>query len=232
MSRLRKGKKFKGGSFAQTFRKGIAMKTPFAVVVADENPEENNDLKNTQEDVKDEDMSSAAKTSLGPKDEVPSDVNVSREEVDNYFEMRKQAKEEAAAAKAKEEEEAAAAAEAEAAEEEREATSQGENIAGSYEKEYDPTMTGKQRRQESRENKGQIRDAKKEAKAAAKDEFKNKKQAIKDSGLKGKEKRDAKKDARKDKRDDKKSIRQNKRSAKKDNRKAKRKARKKGRKNK
>ena len=44
MSRLRKGKKFKGGSFAQTFRKGIAMKTTFAVVVADEKAEENKDL--------------------------------------------------------------------------------------------------------------------------------------------------------------------------------------------
>ena len=39
-------------------------------------------------------------------------------------------------------------------------------------------MTGKERRQESKENKGQIRDAKKAAKAEAKDEFKNKKQAI------------------------------------------------------
>ena len=195
MSRLRKGKKFKGGSFAQTFRKGIAMKTPFAVVVADENAEENNALENTQEDVKDEDMSTAAKTSLGPKDEVPSDVNVSREEVEDYFERRKQAKQEAAEAKEKEEEEEAAAAEVEAAEAEREATSQGENIAGSYEKEYDPTMTGKQRRQESRENKGQIRDAKKTAKQTAKQEFKDKKQAAKQ--LKGKDKRQAKKSARK-----------------------------------
>ncbi len=33
MSRLRKGKKFKGGSFAETFKKGISTNTPFAVVV-------------------------------------------------------------------------------------------------------------------------------------------------------------------------------------------------------
>jgi len=211
MSRLRKGKKFKGGSFAQTFRKGIAMKAPFAVVVAGE---DNTEEPPSPEDL-DEDTSNAAKTSLGPKDEVPNDVDYSREEVDDYFEMRKQAKEEAAEAKAKEEE--AAAAEAE-----REGLSQGENIAGSFENEYSDDMTGKERRQESRENKGQIRDAKKEAKAAAKDEFKNKKKAIKASGLKGKDKRQAKKSARKDKKADKKSIRKNKRSAKKSNRKAKR----------
>lgn len=48
-------------------------------------------------------------------------------------------------------------------------------------------MSGKERRQESRENKKQIREAKKAAKGEAKDEFKNKKQAIKDSGVKGKE---------------------------------------------
>jgi len=218
MSRLRKGKKFKGGSFAQTFRKGIAMKAPFAVVVAGE---DNTEEPPSPEDL-DEDTSNAAKTSLGPKDEVPNDVDYSREEVDDYFEMRKQAKEEAAEAKAKEEEAAAAEEEAAAAEAEREGLSQGENIAGSFENEYSDDMTGKERRQESRENKGQIRDAKKEAKAAAKDELKNKKKAIKASGLKGKDKRQAKKSARKDKKADKKSIRKNKRSAKKSNRKAKR----------
>ena len=71
MSRLRKGKKFKGGSFAQTFRKGIAMKAPFAVVVAGE---DNTEEPPSPEDL-DEDTSNAAKTSLGPKDEVPNDVD-------------------------------------------------------------------------------------------------------------------------------------------------------------
>jgi len=226
MSRLRKGKKFKGGSFAKTFRQGISSNTPFAkVVVAGEDTEEpTQDLENKTEE--DPNTAEAAKTSLGPKDEVPSDTDYSREEVDAYFQRRKLAKEKEALEKAKQEEQQKAEEEAVNEEEEREATSQGENIADSFENEYDPTMTGKQRRSESRENKKQIRGAKKEAKAAAKDEFKNKKQAIKDAGLKGQEKRDAKKSARQDKRSDKKSIRQNKRAAKKSNRKAKKKARK------
>jgi len=232
MSRLRKGKKFKGGSFAKTFRQGIASNTPFAkVVVADQGADEEvQDLETRQQEAANDETSAAARSDLSPKDEIPSDTDYSREEVDAYFQRRKLAKEQEALDKAKreqEEEEASAAEEeAAAAEEEREATSQGENIAGSFESEYDPTMTGKQRRQESRENKQQIRDAKKTAKQTAKQEFKDKKQAIKDAGLKGSAKRQAKKSARQDKRADKKSIRQNKRAAKKSNRKAKRKARK------
>ena len=218
MSRLRKGKKFKGGSFAQTFRQGISSNTPFAkVVVADQGgDEEPQDLETRQQEAAGDDINPKTRTELGPKDEIPSDTDYSREEVDAYFQRRKLAKEQEALDKAKREQEEQAASEADeeaaAAEEEREATSQGENIAGSFENEYDPTMTGKKRRAESKENKQQIRDAKKTAKQTAKQEFKDKKQAIKD------------------KRADKKSIRQNKRAAKKSNRKAKRKARRKGRK--
>ena len=228
MSRLRKGKKFKGGSFAQTFRQGISSNTPFAkVVVADQGADEEvQDLETRQQEAANDQTSAAARSDLSPKDEIPSDTDYSREEVDAYFQRRKLAKEQEALDKAKREQEEQAATEADEAEEEREATSQGENIAGSFENEYDPTMTGKERRQESRENKKQIRDAKKTAKQTAKQEFKDKKQAIKDAGLKGKDKRQAKKSARQDKRADKKSIRQNKRAAKKSNRKAKRKARK------
>ena len=227
MSRLRKGKKFKGGSFAQTFRQGISSNTPFAkVVVASQDAEEAvQDLENRKQEAAEDGTAAAATSSLSPKDEVPSDTDYSREEVDAYFQRRKLAKEKEELEKAKQQEEEKAE-EAAAEEEEREGTSQGENIAGSFENEYDPTMTGKERRAESKENKKQIKEAKKEAKATAKDEFKNKKQAIKDAGLKGKEKRQAKKSARQDKRADKKSIRQNKRAAKKSNRKAKRKARK------
>ena len=43
-------------------------------------------------------------------------------------------------------------------------------------------MTGAERREESKENKGQIRDAKKTAKKTARQEFKDKKKDIKDSG--------------------------------------------------
>ena len=228
MSRLRKGKKFKGGSFAQTFRQGISSNTPFAkVVVADQGgDEEVQDLETRQQEAANDETSPAARSDLSPKDEIPSDTDYSREEIDAYFQRRKLAKEQEALDKAKREQEEEDAQEDNEAEEEREATSQGENIADSFDKEYDPTMTGKQRRAESKENKQQIRDAKKTAKQTAKQEFKDKKQAIKDSGAKGSAKRQAKKSARKDKRSDKKSIRQNKRAAKKSNRKAKRKARK------
>ncbi len=227
MSRLRKGRKYKGSSFSSAFKNMVkGGNSPFAVAIGS-NVEEEEDTTQSVEDPNSADAANAAKTD---KDIVPSDTDYSREEVDSYFQRRKLAKEKAelekAKAEAEKEKEKEEEEEAEKAEEEREALSQGENIAESYDDEFDPTMTGKERREESRENKGQIRDAKKEAKAAAKDEFKNKKQAIKDSGLKGKEKRDAKKGARKDKRDDKKSIRQNKRAAKKSNRKSKRKARK------
>jgi hypothetical protein len=234
MSRLRKGGKYKGGSFAKTFKVGLATRTPFSFVT-DETGE---DLEKKSPgpvvagagEEPTSDITDASKDNASEKDIIPSDTEYSREEVDSYFQRRKLAKEKAEleALKKQQEEEEASVAEEEAAaeEEERENLSQGENIEGSYDDEFDPTMSGKERREESRENKRQIRDAKKEAKAAAKDEFKNKKQAIKDAGLKGKDKRDAKKDARKDKRDDKKSIRQNKRSAKKSNRKSKKKARK------
>jgi len=227
MSRLRKGRKYKGSSFSSAFKNMVkGGNSPFAVAIGSNVNEE----EDTTQSVEDPDSADAANAAKTDKDIVPSDTDYSREEVDSYFQRRKLAKEKAeleklkadkeAEEKTKEEEEAAKE------EEERESLSQGENIEGSYDDEFDPTMTGKERRQESKENKGQIRDAKKEAKAEAKDEFKNKKQAIKDAGLKGKDKRDAKKSARQDKRSDKKSIRKNKKAAKKSNRKSKRKARK------
>ena len=223
MSRLRKGRKYKGSSFASAF-KGMLKggNSPFAVAIASNLNEE----EETTESVEDPNSADAANDAKTDKDIVPSDTDYSREEVDSYFQRRKLAKEKAELEKAKADKEAGEKAkeeeEAGKKEEERESLSQGENIEGSFENEYDDSMSGKEKRAESKENKGQIRDAKKEAKAEAKDEFKNKKADIKDSGIKGKEKRDAKKDARKDKRGDKKSIRKNKRSAKKSNRKAKR----------
>jgi hypothetical protein len=223
MSRLRKGRKYKGSGFSSTFKDMVkGGNSPFAVTIGSNVNEE----EDTTQSVEDPNIADAANAAKTDKDIVPSDTDYSREEVDSYFQRRKLAKEKAELEKAKADKEAEEKAKEEEAEGERESLSQGENIADSYDDEFDPTMTGKERREESRENKGQIRDAKKEAKTAAKDEFKNKKQAIKDAGLKGKDKRDAKKGARKDKRDDKKSIRKNKRSAKKSNRKSKRKARK------
>ena len=197
MSRLRKGGKYKGGSFAKTFKVGLATRTPFSFVT----DETGQDLEKKSPgpvvagagEEPTSDITDASKDNASEKDIIPSDTEYSREEVDSYFQRRKLAKERAELEALKKQQEEEAATEAEIEEEERESLSQGENIEDSYDDEYDSTMTGKERREESRENKRQIRDAKKEAKAAAKDEFKNKKQAIKDAGLKGKDKRDAKK---------------------------------------
>ena len=115
MSRLRKGKKFKGGSFAQTFKQGIASNTPFAkVVVADQGAEEEvKDLETRQQEAANDQTSAAARSDLSPKDEIPSDTDYSREEVDAYFQRRKLAKEQEALDKAKREQEEQAASEAE-----------------------------------------------------------------------------------------------------------------------
>jgi len=214
MSRLRKGKKFKGGSFAETFKKGISTNTPFSVVVAGER---------VQEAV---DGAAAAATEAAksnPADVIPSDTDYSREEIGAYFQRRKLAKEqEEFEAKQKALEEAANQAvdpttEADA--------SRGEQIG--FDDDYGDADTKKEIRQEARQNRKQIRAQKKASKALARQKKKDAKAAAKQ--LSGKDKRLAKKAARQQSRSDKKAIRQQKRAAKKSNRKAKRRA-KKGRK--
>ena len=87
----RKGK-YSGGSFASRFKTGLAMKSPFSVVVAGEKLSD----------------AAAAKAEIdnqsqSPKDEIPTDTDYSREEVGAFFQRKKLAEEQAAAKKAAEE---------------------------------------------------------------------------------------------------------------------------------
>ena len=212
MSRLRKGKKFKGGSFAETFKQGVAMKTPFAkVVVAGEQSE----LPTSAVDGAAAAATEAAKSS--PTDIIPGDTDYSREEIGAYFQRRKLAKEKEELEKLKE------------SQTEDPTTPAADEGTIGFSDDYDDTDTAKSIRKESRENKKEIRQAAKQQKKDAKSTFKDTKKDIKASGLKGKDKRQAKKSARQDKKASKKAIRQSKKAAKKSNR-AKKKAAKKARK--
>tara|TARA_R100001460_G_scaffold35739_2_gene68650 strand:+ start:232 stop:873 length:642 start_codon:yes stop_codon:yes gene_type:complete len=210
MSRLRKGKKFKGGSFAETFKQGVAMKTPFSkVVVAGEQSE----LPTSDVDGAAAAATEAAKSS--PTDIIPGDTDYSREEIGAYFQRRKLAKEKEELEKLKE------------SQTEDPTTPAADEGTIGFSDDYDDTDTAKSIRQENRQNKKEIRQAAKAQKKDAKQNFKDAKAAAKQ--LKGKDKRQAKKAARQDKRADKKSIRQSKKAAKKSNR-AKKRAAKKARK--
>jgi hypothetical protein len=214
MSRLRKGKKFKGGSFAETFKQGVAMKTPFAkVVVAGQSEIPTGD---PAIDGAVDAASKAAKSN--PADIIPSDTDYSKEEIGAYFQRRKLAKEqEEFEAKQKAAEEAANQTDptTQAAD-----ASRGEQIG--FDDDYADAGTKKEIRQEAKQNRKQIRTQKKDSKALAKQKKKDAKAAAKK--LSGKDKRLAKKAARQGSRSDKKAIRQQKRSAKKANRKAKKRA--------
>ena len=169
MSRLRKGKKFKGGSFAQTFRQGIAMNTPFSVVVAGEsNEEQAPDQEERKEAAKESGQAEAVSRSLGPKDEIPSDTDFSREQVDDFFARKEAEEKQIAEQKEQEEKEKQREEEAATAEEEREGLSQGENIAGSFENEYDDSMSGKQKRAESKDKRGDKKSIRKNKRSAKK----------------------------------------------------------------
>ena len=214
MSRLRKGKKFKGGSFAETFKTGVSTNTPFAVVIAGD--------KIIQEAVDGAAKAAAEAPRSNPADIIPSDTDYSKEEIGAYFQRRKLAKEQ-------EEFEAKQKAAEEAANQVDPTTqadaSRGEQIG--FDDDYADAGTKKEIRAEAKQNRKQIRAQKKDSKALAKQKKKDAKAAAKQ--LSGKDKRLAKKAARQGSRSDKKAIRQQKRSAKKANRKAKRRA-KKGRK--
>jgi len=207
---LKSGRKsrYTGGSFASRFKTGLAMKSPFNVVVAGQAEQLSDAAKAKQE--MDEKST--------PKDEISSEPDYSREEVGAFFQRKKLAEEQEAAKKAAE------AAEAAKGEEDVELAdvTRGEQIG--FDDDYGDATTKKEIRQEKRENKKQIRSQKKDSKAAAKSEKKDAKAAAKQ--LKGKDKRLAKKAARQEFKSDKKAIRQQKKSAKKANRKAKKRARK------
>ena len=144
MSRLRKGKKFKGGSFAETFKKGISTNTPFAVVIAGD--------KIVQDAVDGAAAAANEAAKSNPADIIPSDTDYSREEIGAYFQRRKLAKEQ-------EEFEAKQKAAEEAANQVDPTTqadaSRGEQIG--FDDDYDEAGTKKEIRQEAKQNRKQIR---------------------------------------------------------------------------
>ena len=190
MSRLRKGKKFKGGSFAETFKKGLSTNTPFAVIVPGMPGLEEADGAA---------RAAAEAPKSNPADIIPSDTDYSKEEIGAYFQRRKLAKEQ-------EEFEAKQKAAEEAANQTDPTTladaSRGEQIG--FDDDYADAGTKKEIRQEAKQNRKQIRAQKKDSKALAKQKKKDAKAAAKQ--LSGKDKRLAKKAARQGSRSDKKAI--------------------------
>ena len=218
----RKGK-YKGGSFASTFRAGIAMKSPFNEVAVASNEAADEMPRSPADGAA---AAANAEPKSNPNDIIPSDTEYSREEVDAYFQRRKLAKEKEELEKLKKEQDPTTPGEGDETPPE-DPTGDGGTIG--FSDDYDETDTAKSIREENRENKKEIREAAKAEKEAAKSKFKDAKADIKASGVKGKAKRQAKKAARQDKKADKKDIRKSKKAAKKDNR-AKKKAAKKARK--
>tara|TARA_B100001057_G_scaffold497025_1_gene600057 strand:- start:2477 stop:3163 length:687 start_codon:yes stop_codon:yes gene_type:complete len=208
MSRLRRGGKYTGGSFAKSFSQAkmngtpmFSMYTsPLNVAVAGEDPDSAEDI--SKPDAEDG-ASSASQNTGSIKDVVPKKVGSEgrRSSLNDYFAKTKMMAEDKAE-EAKEEAEKQAEEEAAAkAEEEREALSQGSNISGSSD---GGKGSGKARRQ-----------AKRDAKNAAKDE--KKALMAECSGLQGKAKRQCKKGARKNFRGDKKAIRKENRAKRRSN---------------
>lgn len=99
-----------------------------------------------------EGASDAAKNNVGGEDQIPSDTNYSREEVGAFFQRVKLAKEQ--------EKLDADKAAAEAASK-KEAEEEAKNRPGGLTNDYNCDMTKAERKEEKRENKGEIRDEKK-----------------------------------------------------------------------
>jgi len=208
MSRLRRGGKYIGGSFAKQFSQakmnGTPMfsihKSPLNVVVAGEDPSAVEDVSKPDA----EDGASTASQSTGSiKDIVPKKVGSEgrRSTLNDFWAKSKAMKEDADEEARLEAERKAEEEAAEQAEKEREALSQGANIAGSSD---GGKGSGKARRQ-----------AKRAAKSAAKDE--KKALMAECSGLKGRAKRQCKKGARQNFKKDKKSIRKENRAKRRSN---------------
>ncbi len=165
MSRLRKGIKYNGGNFAESFKSMVkGGDSPFAVIT----PGMTDVLDN--EETNDEDDRPVAVATDKEKDAstdlIPSDTDYSRSEVGDFFQRVKLAEEKDALEALKnsmnEEEEVSE-------EYDPEYKDADGNVI--YTDDYDMNMSGKERRKEKRENRREIRE----------------------SGLKGKEKRAAKK---------------------------------------
>ena len=199
MSRLRKGIKYNGGNFANSFKSVVkGGDSPFAVITA--GTTEALDLEES-DDANDRPVAVATdREKDASTDLVPSNTDYSRSEVGDFFQRVKLAEEK------------------DALEALRDSMNEGEDEGdGEYDPEmrdedgnliytddYNMDMTGKERRAESRQNKGQIKDKFKEDKADIK------------SRLSGKEKRQAMKELRGEKRSAKKSNRGQKKVARQD----------------
>jgi hypothetical protein len=97
----------------------------------------------------------AAKDGVGGEDQIPSDTNYSREEVGAFFQRVKLAKEQDKLDADK------AAAEAAAEAEKEKETEEGKNRPGGFKNDYNCDMTKAERKEEKRDNKGDIKDEKK-----------------------------------------------------------------------
>ena len=162
---LKSGRKsrYTGGSFASRFKTGLAMKSPFNVVVAGQAEQLSDAAKAKQElDTK----------SIDPSDHSEKS-SVDRDATTAWFQRKKLAEEQEAAKKASEE---AAKAEATAKEKAEAAAKTGGDADPTktkggkdqtYTDDFDSDGTKKDVRKEKRENKKEIRDAKKDAKKNA-----------------------------------------------------------------
>jgi hypothetical protein len=171
MSRLRKGIKYNGGNFAESFKSMVkGGDSPFAIITAgmndlldqEEDTEEANDLDDRPIAVA-TDREKDASTDL-----IPKDTDYSRSEVGDFFQRVKLAEEKDALEALK------SSMNEEEVEEDYDPEYKDEDGNVIYTDEFDMNMSGKERRAEKRENRREIRE----------------------SGLKGAEKRAAKKSNR------------------------------------
>ena len=198
MSRLRKGIKYNGGNFADSFKSMVkGGDSPFAVITPGmtdlEVEGEETDDQNDRPIAVATDRKKDASTDL-----IPSNTDYSRGEIGDFFQRVKLAEEKDALEALRD----SMNEEEESGEYDPEMRDEDGNLI--YTDDYDMNMTGKERRAESKQNKGQIRD-----------KFKSDKADIK-SSLSGKEKRQAMKELRGEKRSAKKSNRAQKKTARQD----------------
>ncbi len=165
MSRLRKGNKYRGASFADQFKSACAMKSPlYAEVPVAGNPDASGDLSSTEkaEELQKSDAADATVKNLSPKDEVPTKVGSAGRMAEREAWMaRNKAKAEDRAEEAERLKAEEAAAE-ELAETKRYRDEDGNLV---FEDDYDKSMKGKERRAESKDNKRAIKKEFREDKA-------------------------------------------------------------------
>jgi len=199
MSRLRKGIKYNGGNFANSFKSMVkGGDSPFAVITA--GTTEALDLEES-DDANDRPVAVATdREKDASTDLVPSNTDYSRSEVGDFFQRVKLAEEKDALEALRD----SMNEEEDEGDDEYDPEMRDEDGNLIYTDDYNMDMTGKERRAESRQNKGQIKDKFKEDKADIK------------SRLSGKEKRQAMKELRGEKRSAKKSNRGQKKVARQD----------------